>query len=314
MTHVVVIGANGLIGTALARLLAREHATSLLLVDRDPTAPPPGAAIPVECRTGDFCDEAFARAALHGADCVVHLAALLATETELHPERGFAVNVAGPAALLRFCADLPRPPRFLYASSIAAFGGTLPPVVTDAVARTPRTAYGTHKAVMELLIDDATRRGAVDGRVLRLPIVLVRGGPPGTAVSDRVAALVREPLLGHDLVCGIDPDTRMVVASAARVARAFLRLATLDAAAFGPARALNLPSLSLTAAELAAAAARAPVARQGRIDWRPDPALQRVLDGWPQGFASDAAEALGLGCDETADDIVAGFVAERGLA
>ena len=311
--RVLIVGAAGMIGRRLARLLMRQDDVVLRLADRVPVTLLPGEGERIECRVGDFCDEAFARALLQDVDCLFHLAALLATESEADLHRGLAVNVVGLMQLLRLCEALPQPPRLLYASSVAAFGGTLPDVVDDHVARTPQTSYGTHKAIAELLIDDYTRRGLVDGRVLRLPIVLVRNGPPTTAVSDRVAALIREPLLGRDVTCGLQPDTCIAITSAQHAAVAFQRLAQVDTGSLGPARAMNLPSLSVTAGELAEAVRRAPVATLGRITWVPDATLQAVVDSWPRRFASSAARVLGLASPDTADSIVAAFVAENGL-
>ena len=184
----------------------------------------------------------------------------------------------------------------------------------DAVARTPQTSYGAHKAIAELLIDDYTRRGVLDGRVLRLPIVLTRDAPAGTAVSDKIAALVRDPVLGRDMVCGIHPDTMMPVASAYRVAIALLRVAALPAGVFGHTRAMNLPSLSVTARQLAEAASRGAIHRPGRVSWLPDPALQAVIDGWPRRFASARASGLGLASDADADEIVRRFLHGAGRA
>ena len=287
--------------------------TSLLLADRLPVAAPSGP-IPIAAAVGDIADTAFVAGLLRQADCVFHLAALLANETEADLTRGMDVTLRALLAMLDACRAQGRTqgrvPRLVFTSSIAAFGGPLPELVDDSVPRTPQTSYGTHKAIAELLIDDYTRRGLLDGRVLRLPIVLARNAPAGTAVSDRVAALVRDPVLGHDVVCGIHPDTVMPVASAHRVAAALLRMATLPAAAFGHTRAMNLPSLSTTPQELAEAASRGAVRETGRVTWVPDPALQAVIDGWPRRFGSARAAKLGLVGDTDADEIVRHFVQE----
>ncbi len=312
-TRVLIIGAAGLIGRQLTRAVMAQGVGTLRLADRVPVPLPSNGLVRVESHVGDFCDEAFARRMMDGVNCVFHLAALLATESEADLHRGLAVNLVGLLQLLRLCEEASSPPRLLYASSVAAFGGALPEVVDDNVARTPQTSYGTQKAIAELLIGDYTRRGLIDGRVLRLPIVLVRNGPPSSAVSDRVAALVREPLLGRDVACGLRPDTRMAVTSAQHAAAAFHSLAHIDAGSLGQIRTMNLPSLSVTAAELAQAVVRAPVAVRGLITWMPDPALQTVVDGWPRRFDSVAARALGLATPDTADSIVASFVAENGL-
>ncbi len=308
----LILGAGGLIGRAITRQLYADPGaiTSLVLADRVPLATQAGA-IPIDCATGDVGETAFVSGLLAAADCVVHLAALLATETEADLDRGMDVNLRALIGVLDGCraqhGATGRALRFVFTSSIAAFGGPLPELVDDAVARTPQTSYGTHKAIAELLIDDYTRRGVLDGRALRLPIVLTRNAPAGTAVSDKVAALVRDPVLGRDMVCGIHPDTLMPVASAHRVAAALLRVAALPAAAFGHTRAMNLPSLSVTARELAEAAARGAVQPPGRVSWLPDPALQAVIDGWPRRFGSARAAALGLASDTDADEIVRHF-------
>ena len=56
----------------------------------------------------------------------------------------------------------------------------LPPAVGDDTALTPQTSYGAQKAIGELLVNDYTRKGFVDGRALRLPTIwCARAGPTG---------------------------------------------------------------------------------------------------------------------------------------
>ena len=80
-------------------------------------------------------------------------------------------------------------------------------------AAAPRLSYGAQKLVCEVLIDDYTRRGYIDGRALRLPTVMVRPGSANTAVSGWASAIIREPLAGRDYVCPVRPDTRMACIS-----------------------------------------------------------------------------------------------------
>lgn len=201
------------------------------------------------------------------------------------------------------------PPKFLFASSISTFGGSLPDVVDDFVFQTPQTSYGTHKVIAEQLINDYSRRGFIDGRILRLPIVLTHPGPPTSSVSDRVASLIREPLNGRDTVCPLTPDTRMPVASVDTVVSAFLQLCELPAAVFSATRALNLPALTVTPAQLARSVARhASTRKLGSMAWEPDASMQAVVDGWPKEFASALAAENNIRGDASVNEIVDAYL------
>lgn len=305
--RILVTGAGGFLGRRLVRALAvSPPATSgagpdgvneLVLVDRAPVRAPQGARVPVRTLTGDLADTTFVgELARAGFDSLFHLAATLTLDAERDPDHAYAVNVETLRRLV--AAPHRRPPRVVFTSSIAVFGGALPRIVDDAVRAAPTTTYGAHKAVLELLLADATRRGTVDARSLRLPIVVTRPGAATPAVSDRVAALLREPLAGRDVVCPLRPDTRLCLASAGAVVRALLALHGAHPERLPPARAMNMPALSVTVAEIAAAATAWPGRRpRGAVSYAPDPALQAVVDGWPQHFASAAASGLGLAAD-----------------
>ncbi len=305
--RVLLLGAAGFIGSHLAATLRQrgtlrgQPITELLLADNRPVA---GGL------QGDICDAAFMQQLFaQPVDAVFHLAATLTLDAEQNFAHGLAVNVQALMQLLERCRAQAQAPSFVFASSISTFGGPLPDTVDDPVAQTPQTSYGTHKAMAELLINDYTRRGFIDGRVLRLPVVLTHPGPASGSVSDRLAALIREPLNGRDAVCPLAPDTRFPVASVQSVVNSFLALHTLPASRFGPTRAMNLPSLTVTPAEIAAAVERR--GASGRIVWQPDAPMQNIVDGWPRAFTSARALSLGLQADRHVDNIVAAYLENR---
>lgn len=318
--RVLILGAGGFLGARLARRLASDARLGtqpideLVLSDLRPVPAPADAACKIVTVHGDLRDSAlldslFARP----PDAIFHLAATLTVDAETDFRRGLETNLLSLIELLERCRVQPAAPLLLFASSIATFGGTLPPVVGDEVRQAPSTSYGTHKAVTELLLADYSRHGFVDGRALRLPIVVTHPGPPSGSISDQVASLVREPLRGQRTTCRMAPDSALALASVDKVVEGFLRLAALPAEAIAGHCTMNLPGLSVTPAQLVEAVSRRLSGGIGdRVAWQPDAQVQRIVDGWPAGFSSERALALGFRPDDSADALVAAFLAHEG--
>ena len=150
------------------------------------------------------------------ANTVFHLAAVVSGEAEQNFDLGMRVNLDGTRALLDACRALPAPPRVIFTSSLAVFGGPLPDPVPDAWPVYPQNSYGAQKAMGELLINDMTRKGFIDGRVLRLPTITVRPGKPNKAASGFMSGIIREPLNGVESVCPVPADLRVWVLSPRR--------------------------------------------------------------------------------------------------
>jgi nucleoside-diphosphate-sugar epimerase len=320
--RVLLIGAGGFIGARLAARLAREgrlgdrRIDELVLFDLRRLRAPAQAACTVSQAHGDLRESSvltglFARP----VDVVFHLAATLTLDAEIEFRRGLETNVLALVELLERCRNQAVAPMLLFASSISTFGGELPEVIGDDVFQAPTTSYGAHKAIAEHLLADYSRHGFLDGRGLRLPIVLTHPGPASGSISDQVAALIREPLRGQRTACRMAPDSRLVVASVGNVVDSFLHLAGLPTAALQAARTMNLPGLTVTPAQIVQAVARhLPAGAGERVTWQPDPQVQRIIDGWPGGFTSQRALGLGFHPDASVDSLVAAFLADEQAA
>jgi len=64
--------------------------------------------------------------------------------------------------------------------NILITGGDVPAVVTDATTPTPQGSYGIQKLIGELLVQDDTRKGFINGRSVHIPTVVVRPGRHGS--------------------------------------------------------------------------------------------------------------------------------------
>ena len=316
--RIVITGGCGFLGRRVAiRLLERGSALGpvdeLVLFDNAAPALPLPEDKRARLVTGDIADrETVARLIAPGTDAVFHLAAIVSGQAEADTDLGYRVNLDGTRAVLDACRALGTAPKLVFASSLAVYGGVLPPAVGDDTALTPQTSYGTQKAIGEFLVNDYSRKGFVDGRALRLPTVVVRPGRPNRAASTFASSIIREPLAGQDAVCPVSPDTVMALASPRCIVDGLVHALGIPGEAFGTSRSLQLPGFSVSVGEMAAAVRRAGgAAAHARIRWQPDPAVQAIVSSWPPSLAAPRAEALGFGRDRDIDEVVQAFIEDH---
>ena len=242
-------------------------------------------------------------------DTVFHLAAVVSGQAEADFDLGMRINFDATRLLLERARANGNRPKFIFTSSVAAFGGMLPARVPDDHAPMPQSSYGMQKVAGELLVNEYGRRGFIDARVLRMPTVCVRPGVPNRAASSFASGIIREPLNGIASVCPVAPETIMWLASPQVAIANMIHGHEVDGARFGSSRILSLPGLSVTVGEMAAALARvAGPASAARIAWQRDPAIERIVNSWPGDFVTDRADAMGFARDASFDDIVRGYV------
>lgn len=319
--RIVVTGAAGFLGSRLARaLLARDTLTDargeagavreLVLIDLIPTTLSDPRVTVV---TGDLAEGALLdRVVTPDTDSVFHLAAVVSGQAEAEFDIGMRVNVDATRALLEQCRGLSRPPKLVFTSSLAVFGGPLPDPVPDDAPLMPQTSYGTQKAIGELLVYDMTRKGYIDGRSLRLPTITVRPGKPNKAASSFASSIIREPLSGIDAFCPVMPSTRVWVSSPRAAIANLITGHEAPAAAFAHTRSINVPGLEVGVGEAVAALRRiAGDTVADRVKWQLDPAIDRIVSTWPTRFAPVLGPALGMRADLDFDSIVRAYIADE---
>ena len=169
----------------------------------------------------------------------------------------------------------------------------------------PQSSYGVQKVVGEQLLADYTRKGFLRGRAIRLMTVSVRPGRPNAAASGFLSGIIREPLAGLRAVCPVDPQTEVALASPARAIDGLLCAAASSETAWGGRSPVNLPALTVTVADMAAALGRvAGPQASALIDWVPDPAVAAIVTSWPARFRSERATRLGLRPDPDFDSVI----------
>lgn len=323
--HILVTGGGGFLGRLLVERLLRDGvpqtdgtvaaATSLTAVD---TIRAPFDDPRVESLVGDLSDTAWldgVLAARPAVDVAFHLAAVVSGTAEADFDLGYRANLDGTRALLeglrRQSASGGPLARLVFTSSVAVFGGTLPPVITDATTPVPQSSYGVQKLMCEYLVGDYTRKGFVDGRPVRLPTVSVRAGKPNGAASSFASGIIREPMNGEIGILPVPRDTALWILSPERAVDALRRTPGVPAERFhegGYGHGLNLAGVTVTVEEmLDALESVGGKAARARVKEEPDARIMKLVSGWPGVFVTDRARALGYEGDASGLAIVQSY-------
>src|SRR5262245_51236901 len=242
---------------------------------------------------GDIANAQFLSHVLaRDTDSVFHLAAVVSGGAEADFDLGMRVNLDGTRALLECCRAQTSAPRVVFASSVAVFGGPVPLVTDDTYPR-PATSYGVQKLVGEFLVGDYSRKGFIDGRSVRLPTIVVRPGKPNAAASGFASGIIREPLSGVEAICPVDASVSMWVSSPAAAITSLIHAHELAPDVWGTQRALNLPGLTVTVAEMIDALRKVGGdTAAGRVRMQRDEVIRRIVDTWPARFQTQRASAM----------------------
>ena len=311
--HISILGGGGFLGRKVARHLVREgtlggrKVESLTLFDLAPPPAPANAPFPVHCLGGDVAALP-ADAIPLGTDVVFHLAAVVSAAAEADYELGRRVNVHGTEAVIDACRRLATPPRVVFTSSVASFGGGQSVVLGDDARQVPANSYGAQKAAAELFLADATRKGFMDAVLIRLPTITIRPGRPNKAASSFVSGILREPLLGLPAELPVPDDFAVWIASPRRATAWLLHAAAMDTGSMGLDRSVNPPGIRATVGQMLAALEQVQPGAGALVRRTPDPAIAAIVGGWPAAFAPQRALGLGFAPSEGLAELVQSFV------
>jgi len=322
---VVITGGGGMLGFKLAKaLLARGRLTgadgretAISKITLFDTAFPP--SLPQDPRletvTGDISAAGvLAKVVTPETQSIFHLASVVSAGAEADFDLGWRVNLEGTRTLLELARKCAKPPRVMFTSSVAAFGGDLPEVLDDSTTPNPQTSYGAQKVCCEYLVTDYTRKGFIDGRSLRLPTIVVRPGKPNLAASSFASGVLREPLNGVVSECPVSLDTGVWLLSPGRCVESFIHAHETPSSLWGTSRVLNLPGITVPVAEMIEAMRRvAGDAVAKRVVYKPDERIQKIVAGWPVKFRTPRALGMGFKADADVESVIRAYVADEGI-
>jgi nucleoside-diphosphate-sugar epimerase len=282
--RILIIGANGQIGTELAEALAaRLGHDAVVTSDLSPTGRVPA----LRHEALDVTDAAALAAAVkrHRITQVYLLAAALSASGEQHPQWAWHLNMTGLLNVLEL-ARTARLARVFWPSSIAAFGPTTPATATQATVMDPTTVYGISKLAGERWCAWYHAKHGVDVRSLRYPGLISWKTPPGGGTTDYAVDIFHGALRRGRYTSFLAEHTRLPMMYMPDAIRATLMLMDAPADAIRERGSYNLAALSFTPREIADEIERQ---RPGfLLDCAPD-FRQAIADSWPELIDDSAA-------------------------
>ena len=284
--RILIIGANGQIGTELTHALVARHGREAVVTS---DLAPEGRVIGVHHEALD-ATEASALTEIverHQITQIYLLAAALSARGEQHPKWAWDLNMKGLLNVLEL-ARTHKLERVFWPSSIAAFGPSTPRERTpQKTVMDPTTVYGISKLAGEGWCAWYHRVHGVDVRSLRYPGLISWKTAPGGGTTDYAIEIFHEALKQGRYTSFLAADTALPMMYMPDAIRATLELMDAPADAVRERQSYNLAGISFTPADIALAIARQ--VPDFAIDYAPD-FRQAIADSWPRSIDDSAAQ------------------------
>ena len=307
--NILIIGGGGFIGQKLASALAKRGElrgapiSKLTLADVvDPA--PISVGLDVHTTRCDIADFASVAACVTGEVQVIYLlAAIVSAHAEEDFDAGMSINLMGTLNVLERARALGTRPVVLFTSSIAVYGGEVPDPILDHSFLNPQTSYGAQKAIGELLLNDFTRKGFIDGRGFRLPTISVRPGKPNRAASSFMSSILREPLNGQEAICPVPEDFLHYYLSPRKCVENLVKGAEIPEEALGQNRSMMMPGRMWSIRQMIDAMTSVAGHNPAKlIRWEEQQEIRRIVQGWRFDLRPEKALKLGLEADTSFED------------
>ena len=303
--RILIVGANGQIGSELAGALAARHGADAV-VSSDIAPPPRATGMPHERLDVTDASALAAVVERHRITQVYQLAAVLSATGETQPLRTWDINMRGLLNVL----ELGRTgaiERIFWPSSIAAFGPRTPPENTpQSTVMDPTSVYGISKLAGERWCAWYHARHGVDVRSLRYPGLISWKSPPGGGTTDYAVEIFHAALAGREYTCFLDADQALPMMYMPDALRATIELMAAPADRIAERGSYNLAGMSFTPRQIAAAIRR-------RIPgfcvrYAPD-FRQQIAASWPRSIDDESARrdwgwAAQFDLERTVDDML----------
>src|SRR5450830_37973 len=291
MERILIIGANGQIGSELVGALAAQHGADNVIASDISTTNLYRAARYTPLNVLDK-EALSALVTEQGITQVYQLAAMLSATGEAAPLRAWTLNMDGLLNILEVARErgvIGKPLKVFWPSSIAAFGPNTPQTDTPQLTvMDPTTIYGISKLAGERLCEYYFLKYGVDVRSIRYPGIISYKSPPGGGTTDYAIAIFHSALRGERYECFLGPQTTLPMIYMPDAIRATIELMDAPAELVKVRSSYNVAGVSFNPEQLAEAITRK--LPDFKIAYKPD-SRQAIADSWPQSLDDATATA-----------------------
>ena len=291
MERILVIGANGQIGSELVGALALQHGADNVIASDIGTNNLYQAKRYAQLNVLDK-DGLAKIIADENITQVYQLAAMLSATGEAAPLKAWSLNMDGLLNILELArerGEAGKPLRIFWPSSIAAFGPNTPQVNTPQMTvMDPTSMYGISKLAGERLCEYYFNKYGVDVRSIRYPGIISYKSPPGGGTTDYAIAIFHAALRGERYDCFLDANTTLPMIYMPDAIRATIELMDAPAASIKIRSSYNVAGVSFNPEQLAKAIVH--MVPDFKISYKPD-SRQAIADSWPQSLDDSTASA-----------------------
>lgn len=281
---VLIIGANGQVGSELSASLALSYGHERVITADLQPARTPSSSVHACFSVMDApaLDEVIQQ---YKITQIYHLAATLSASGERNPLAAWDLNMVGLLNVLEAAKKYKL--KVFWPSSIAAFGANTPAVHTPQhTVMEPSTIYGIAKLAGEGWCRWYHRNHGVDVRSLRYPGLISYKTPPGGGTTDYAIAIFHAALAGQPYSCFLKQDTALPMMYMDDAIRATIELMEAPEEKIRERGSYNLAGVSFTPAQIAAE-----IMRQGvefDMQYAPD-YRQHIAATWPDSIDDSSA-------------------------
>ena len=283
---ILVIGANGQIGTVLCQALQQIYGLQQVWAS--------DVNLPHHSLVGQFekldvlnADKLKNFVEKQGITQIYLLAAILSAKGEQNPRQTWDLNMNALFNVLELAKELNL--RVYFPSSIAAFGALDNPTAEQNAVQQPATMYGITKTAGELLAQYYHQKFGLDVRSLRYPGLIGYQSQPGGGTTDYAVHMYFEAINGaKSYTCFLEPNTVLPMMYLDDAIRATIDLMQAPAENIRVRTAYNIQAMSFSPAELLAS-----IQTQKpdfEVVYQPD-FRQQIAASWPQALDDSAARA-----------------------